>query len=121
MLNMQNIDKVLICKHCKEGESVAIQFLTQSLIQFFLKKQKIVKHNKNPKNMFLTSFRHLQRFSPLRSVVNVLFKSILKLLFFFKNQNTKNKKNQNILGTKYEKKEVEGSIYLLDCLDTKFA
>jgi hypothetical protein len=42
-------------------------------------------------------------------------------LFFKKIQNTKNKKNQNLQVTKYEKKEVEGPIFFKDYLVTKFA
>jgi hypothetical protein len=57
----------------------------------------------------------------MRLVVNVLFKSVLMSLFFKKIQNTKNKKNQNLQVTKYEKKEVEGPIFFKDYLVTKFA
>jgi hypothetical protein len=47
---MQNIDEVLLRKHCKEGASIATQFLTQYLISF-KKKPKIAKNNENPKKM----------------------------------------------------------------------
>jgi hypothetical protein len=70
--------------------------------------------------MFLTSLHHLQCLFPTCSIVNALFKSTLKLLFFKKIQNTKNKKKQNLQGTKYGKKEVEGPICFSGCLVTKF-
>jgi len=41
----------LLRKHCKEGASVATQFLTHVLINF-QKNPKIAKNNENPKNMF---------------------------------------------------------------------
>ena len=44
--------------------------------------------------MFLTSLHHLQCLFPTCSIVNALFKSTLKLLFFKKIQNKKNKKNK---------------------------
>jgi hypothetical protein len=51
----------------------------------------------------------------------VLFKLTLKLLFFKKFKIQKNKKNQNLQGIKYEKKEVEGPICFSGCLVNKFA
>jgi hypothetical protein len=45
----------LLRKHCKEGASVAIQFLTHVLINF-QKNPKIAKNNENPKNMFFNIF-----------------------------------------------------------------
>jgi len=57
---MQNIDEVLLHKHCKEGAYVATQFFTQLLIKFLKKKPKIVKtNNKKPKNIFLMYLRRL--------------------------------------------------------------
>jgi hypothetical protein len=47
--------------------------------------------------MFLTSLHHLQCLFPTCSIVNALFKSTLKLLFFKKIQNKKNKKNKKAL------------------------
>jgi hypothetical protein len=40
----------LLRKHCKEGASVATQFLTHVLIKF-LKNPKITKNKKNPKKI----------------------------------------------------------------------
>jgi hypothetical protein len=47
---MQDIDDVLLRKHCKEGAYVATQFLTHVLIKK-IKKIKIAKNNKNPKKI----------------------------------------------------------------------
>jgi len=63
------------------------------------------------------SLRHLHHLFPIRSVVNMLFKLTLELLFFKKIQNKKNKKIQNLQGIKFEeKKEVEDSIYFFRLL-----
>ena len=58
---------------------------TQFLIIFWKKTKIAKKNNKNPKKiMFLTFLRHLQLLFRTRTVVRVLFKSMLKLLFFKK-------------------------------------
>ena len=111
---MQDIDDVLLRKHCKEGAYVATQFLTHVLIKK-LKKIKIAKNNKNPKkihfwyicivfsifNVVSKEFKFSKVFqthltfhtSFLKSVI-FLIESTLILLVFEK-QNTKNKENQN--------------------------
>jgi hypothetical protein len=55
-LTIQNIDKVLLHKHCKEP--ICCYPIFYSIFDKFSKK----KNNKNPKNMFLASLRHLQCF-----------------------------------------------------------
>ena len=56
-LTMQNIDEFLLRKHCKEGASVATQFLTH-VFDIFSKNPKIEKNKENPKkyvfNIFLS-------------------------------------------------------------------
>jgi hypothetical protein len=100
----------LLRKHCKEGASVATQFLTNILINF-QKNLKIEKNNENPQNIFLIYFHHFSivskefKFSKIlgtRSTFNALFlkslifliESMLILFVFRKIQ--KNKKNQNL-------------------------
>jgi len=60
----------LLRKHCKEGASVATQFLTHVLINF-QKNPKIAKNIENPKNTFLI---HLHRFLAFFSIVSKEFK-----------------------------------------------
>ena len=50
---MQNIDEFLLRKHCKEGASVATQFLTYIFDKFSEKSKIAKKTKKNPKNVFL--------------------------------------------------------------------
>jgi hypothetical protein len=54
---MQDIDDFLLRKHCKEGASVATQFLTHVLIKF-LKNPKLTKNNKNPKKICFLIYLH---------------------------------------------------------------
>jgi hypothetical protein len=70
--------------------------------------------------MFLMSLHYLQRHFPTCLIINVLFKSTLKLNLK-KNQNIKRKKNQNLQRTKYEKKKLKDQLVFLACLVTKFA
>jgi hypothetical protein len=57
---MQNIKEFLLRKHCKEGATVATQFLTQCFDKFSKKTTKIEKkQRKPPKNAFLI---YLHRF-----------------------------------------------------------
>jgi hypothetical protein len=46
----------LLCKHCKEGASVATQFFTHVLINFQKKIPKIAKNNENKKKTFFNIF-----------------------------------------------------------------
>jgi len=48
----KNFEEFLLCKHCKEGASVATQFLTHVLINF-QKNPKITKNIENPKNKYV--------------------------------------------------------------------
>jgi hypothetical protein len=50
---MQNIEEVLLRKHCKERASVATQFLTQCLDKFLKKTKNSKKTMKPQKNAFL--------------------------------------------------------------------
>jgi hypothetical protein len=64
---MQNIEEFLLRKHCKEGASVATQFLTHVFDKFLEKIKNSKKNNENPQKMhfdifasflaFLTSFQ----------------------------------------------------------------
>ena len=90
----------MLRKHCKEGASVATQFLTNVLINF-QKNLKIEKNNESPKNIFLIYFHHFSIVSKefkflkilgTRSTFNALFlKSLIFLiesmliLFVFRN------------------------------------
>jgi hypothetical protein len=54
----------LLRKHCKEGASVATQFLTRVLVNC-QKNPKIAKNIKNPKNTFFNIFASFLAFSAL--------------------------------------------------------
>jgi hypothetical protein len=69
----------------KTKKALDRKYFTQFLIIFWKKTKIAKKNNKNPKKiMFLTFLRHLQRLFRTCTVVRVLFKSMLKLLFFKK-------------------------------------
>jgi hypothetical protein len=53
----------LLCKHYKEGASVATQFLTHLFDKIFEKNPKIVKNNENPKKYFFYIFALFLAFS----------------------------------------------------------
>ena len=54
---MQDIDDVLLRKHCKEGASVVTQFLTLVLIKL-LKNPKITKNNKKIQKIVFLIYLH---------------------------------------------------------------
>jgi hypothetical protein len=60
---MQNIEEFLLCKHCKEGASVATQFLTHVFDKFLEKIKKIAKNNENPKKCIFHIFASFLAFS----------------------------------------------------------
>jgi hypothetical protein len=55
---MQNIEKFLLRKHCKEGASVATQFFTHIFDKISKKYQKKAKNNETPKFAFLIYLHH---------------------------------------------------------------
>ena len=85
-LTIQNIDKVLLHKHCKEP--ICCYPIFYSIFDKFSKKKK----QKKPKKYVFGIFASLTMFFSMLSFLNVFFKSMLKLLFFKK----KNKKNRKI-------------------------
>jgi len=60
---MQNIEEFLLRKHCKEGASVATQFLTYIFDKFSEKIKKKQKNNENPKICIFDIFASFLAFS----------------------------------------------------------
>jgi hypothetical protein len=60
---MQNIEEFLLRKHCKEGASVATQFLTRVFDKFTEKTKKEQKNNENPKKCIFDIFASFLAFS----------------------------------------------------------
>jgi hypothetical protein len=85
-LTIQNIDKVLLHKHCKEP--ICCYPIFYSIFDKFSTKKK----QQKPKKYVFGIFASLTMFFSMLSFVNVFFKSMLKLLFYKK----KNKKNRKI-------------------------
>jgi len=78
---MQNIEEVLLRKHCKERASVATQFLTQCLDKFLKKTKNSKKTMKPQKKCILDIFASFLAFST-SSQKNLNFKGILNAFNF---------------------------------------
>jgi len=77
---MQNIEEVLLRKHCKERHLLLPNFLLMFLINF-QKKSKIANNNENPKKCIFDIFASFLTFSTL-SQKNLHFKGLLNVFDF---------------------------------------